>query len=223
VAEDLAHSAALAVDNARSFRAAQEEIERRQQTEQKLRTHQDEIESLNSRLRTSVEVTHHHVRNNLQIILALTQLPVEEGIDTVPTSALWRIEHHTTSLAAMHDLLMERARIDAEVDHLSVAIALEKLVPLLTATSQGREITLLDGRYRLDSPGDRQSLYSRKRVDYQCNSQWQRCHPPYDNSEEGPRQIGSVRRGTGVSSGFDWKAATGTGLCLIRYCREARS
>jgi PAS domain S-box-containing protein len=140
VAEDLAHSAALAVDNARSFKAAREELERREETERRLRAHQLEIEKLNARLRQSVEVTHHHVRNNLQIILALTQLPVEEGKDTVPVSALDRIGHHTTSLAAMHELLMQQARANADVECLSARTALEKMLPLLATPLHGREI-----------------------------------------------------------------------------------
>lgn len=215
IAEDLAHSAALAMDNARSFRAAQQEIFRRKQTEAQLRSHQDEIESLNARLRESMDVTHHHVRNNLQIILALTQLPIEEGKDTVPITALGRIEHHTCSLAAMHDLLMEKARDDADMVSFSARTALDKLMPLLDSTSHGREI-----RYHSEDI----KLHVRE-----IGSLCILVNELITNAvRHGSGAIlltmaarnGAIRlevsdEGQGFPAGFDWRATTGTGLCLI--------
>jgi PAS domain S-box-containing protein len=215
IAEDLARSAALAVDNARSFLAAQHEIDRRQDTERQLLLRQEEVEALNAKLRHAVEVTHHHVRNNLQIILALTQLPVEDDVDTVPASALGRIGRHTSALAAMHDLLMRQAKSTADVGRLSAHSALEKLIPMLEAISPGREI-----RYRADDIRlpvqeigslcllvneliTNSILHGDGKIALSITSLEDMAR--LEVSDEGP----------GFPEGFDWRSVTSTGLCLI--------
>jgi PAS domain S-box-containing protein len=215
VAEDLAHSAALAVDNARSFRAAQEEIQRREETERELRRHQEEIDALNARLRQSVEVTHHHVRNNLQTILALAQIPMESGADTVPASALCRIGHHTTSLAAMHDLLMQRAREDADVGRLSAKTALERLIPLLQNGAGGRELRCRSDEITLpvQAIGSLCIL-----VNELITNAIQHGRGTITLTVESDAEMARLEvedDGPGFPPEFNWQEAAQTGLCLV--------
>jgi two-component sensor histidine kinase len=215
VAEELARSAALAVDNARSFLAAQHEISRRQETERQLRLRQEEVEALNERLRLAVEVTHHHVRNNLQVILALTQLPIEDNTDTVPASALGRIGRHTSALAAMHDLLMRQAKASANVDRLSTLSALEKLIPMLEAIAPGREIRYCTDEIflpvqeigsvclLLNELITNAIRHGRGKIDVKISAL------------EDVARVEVSDHGPGFPQGFNWQAATGMGLCLI--------
>ena len=99
-----------------------------------------EIAALNDRLSRSVQETHHRVKNNLQIISALADLQLEDGSATVPSAALVRIGNHTRALAAVHDLLTQRAKTDASAERISISDALDTLVPLLQETTGGRAI-----------------------------------------------------------------------------------
>ena len=83
---------------------------------------------LNVRLKRSIQETHHRVKNNLQIISALTELQLEEGVATVPASALKRVGQHTRSLAALHDLLTQQAKTDLKIDTVSTQTALDRLI-----------------------------------------------------------------------------------------------
>ena len=116
------------------------DITEQREAEQRLREHQAEIESLNARLQRSIQETHHRVKNNLQVISALTEIQLQEGQETVPASALVRIGQHTRSLAALHDLLTHETKKDPEADAISTAAALGKLLPLLQAPLVGRRI-----------------------------------------------------------------------------------
>lgn len=102
--------------------------------------HLKEIETLNDRLRRLVQETHHRVKNNLQIISALVEMQMEEREETVPITALIRIGQHTRSLAAVHDLLTHDAKINADKETISTKTALNRLIPLLQATTGGRPI-----------------------------------------------------------------------------------
>ena len=109
-----------------------------QQEERK--EHLREIETLNMRLKRSIQATHHRVKNNLQIISALVDLQTDEGGDAVPVAALIRIGQHTRALAVLHDLLTTETRADAETDVISAQATMNKLIPLLQATTGGRSI-----------------------------------------------------------------------------------
>jgi PAS domain S-box-containing protein len=131
LAEDLAHRAALAVDNARLYRAAQVEIATREEVQQALRQHQSEIEALNQRLRRAMIETHHRVKNNLQVISAMIDLQTMEETETLPSSEFARLSQHVRMLATVHDLLTEQAKRDNEANTLSARQLLEKFVPLV--------------------------------------------------------------------------------------------
>jgi len=215
IAEDLARSAALAVDNARSFLAAQREISRREEIERQLRLRQEEVEALNAKLRHAVEVTHHHVRNNLQIILALTQLPIDHDADTVPASALGRIGRHTSALAAMHDLLMREAKTSADIGRLSAHSALEKLIPMLEAISPGRAIQYHadDIRLPVQEIGSL-CLLVNELITNAIRHGGGKVALTITAMEDTARLVVSDE-GPGFPNGFDHRSATSTGLCLI--------
>ena len=102
--------------------------------------HVTEIESLNARLKRSIQETHHRVKNNLQIISALSEIQISEGHPTVPITAVIRIGQHSRLLAAIHDLLTQQAKSDEQIDTFSTLAAMDRLLPLLEATTGGRKI-----------------------------------------------------------------------------------
>jgi PAS domain S-box-containing protein len=163
LAEQLAQRAALAVENARLYQAAQREIEERSKAEQQVnrlneslearieefarllevtRGQRTELEGLNARLRQAMTETHHRVKNNLQVMIALIDVQLGEHGDNVPRSELVRLSSHVRTLAALHDLLTQQAKADATANSVSAREVLEKVAGLneLTAT---RPIRLL--------------------------------------------------------------------------------
>jgi two-component sensor histidine kinase len=102
--------------------------------------HLDQMETLNTRLRRSIQATHHRVKNNLQIISAIVEIQTLGAGETVPTAALARIGQHTRALAVIHDLLTEETKIDAETEVVSAASTMGRLMSLLHATAGGHHI-----------------------------------------------------------------------------------
>lgn len=113
--------------------------ELRIQQEERL-VHLQEIETLNARLQRSVQATHHRVKNNMQIISALVEIQVEAGDTEVPVAVIKRIGQHACALAALHDILTEETKTDPETEVISSKATMEKLIPLLQATTGGRSI-----------------------------------------------------------------------------------
>jgi two-component sensor histidine kinase/CheY-like chemotaxis protein len=133
LAEELVSRSALAVDNARLYQVAQGEIAERAKA-------YGEIEALNERLQRSMAETHHRVRNNLQIIAALTEVQAVEDSDSVPMDELRRIAGHVRALAAVHDILTDRAKRGETGQGLSPADVLGNLVPLIQQTAGTRRV-----------------------------------------------------------------------------------
>lgn len=102
--------------------------------------HLKEIEALNVRLQRAMTETHHRVRNNLQVLGALADYHILEGTPTVPVAEMKRILVQIRALAAVHDLLTEEAHREGALDMLSARVLLERLLPLLTTVTGGREI-----------------------------------------------------------------------------------
>ncbi|WP_395140149.1 PAS domain S-box protein [Armatimonas sp.] len=96
----------------------------------------------NTLLQRAVAESHHRIKNNLQVLSALVELQTPLQGDTVPVSELKRIGQHIQTLAALHDLLTLDSKTGVDLDTISLKAALEKLVPILQATSGGREIRI---------------------------------------------------------------------------------
>ena len=177
--------------------------------------HLQEIEALNVRLRRSVQETHHRVKNNLQVISALAELQMEAGDDMVPAAALRRIGQHTRSLAALHDLLTQEARVNVEADSISTKDALNKLIPLLQTTAGERDIRYQANDFRLPvREGASLALLVSELVSNAVK------HGKND-IEVTLETLGSTARlevcddGPGFPPDFDWRKAANTGLGLI--------
>ena len=101
------------------------------------RRQQQEIEALNARLARAMQETHHRIKNNLQVIVALVEMQAEELGEN---AAIKRIKQHVRSLATIHDLLTQQAKRDASTSVVSAEDVLQHLIPMLQATSGDRRI-----------------------------------------------------------------------------------
>ena len=110
---------------------------------------EEEIKTLNARLQRMMTETHHRVKNNLQIISALVEIQMEEGVDTVPATSMARIGQHTRSLAALHDLLTQESRTGAGRQSLSAKAMIEKLLPHLRASAISRTILYIGSDFSI--------------------------------------------------------------------------
>lgn len=177
--------------------------------------HLEEIETLNRRLQRSIQATHHRVKNNLQIISALVELQTDEGEETVPVAAMSRIGRHVRALAALHDLLTEETKEDGEAGLISVKAAMNKLIPLLQATTGGHHITYYVEDFLL-TMRDGASLvllvaeivsnalkHGRREVKVTLKAHNETAHLEVCND------------GPGFPVDFDWRKSAKTGLGLI--------
>jgi two-component sensor histidine kinase len=128
LAEDLASRAALAVENTRLYREAQ----------------QARItgERLNERLQNAMIETHHRVKNNLQIIAAMIDSRLMEEHNPVSEADLRRLASNVRALSSVHDALTHRARETGEADIVTARAVLGRLLPLIQQTSPGHVITV---------------------------------------------------------------------------------
>lgn len=174
-----------------------------------------EIEDLNTRLKRSIQETHHRVKNNLQVISALVEVQMDAGDATVPAAAMHRIGQHTRSLAAIHDLLTQQVKIDPNVNTISTTDAMEKLIPLLQATAGGREI-----RYEVDEvqlpvrAGASLALLVSEIVSNAVKHGRGTIELSLTANAESIR-LEVSDQGPGFPPGFEWRSAANTGLSLI--------
>ncbi len=177
--------------------------------------HLREIETLNARLQRSIQETHHRVKNNLQVISALAELQTEDGEDTIPASAMQRIGQHTRTLAAIHDLLTNQAKADAHTHLISTKEAMDKLVPLLQATTGGRRI-----RYQVEDvrlpirAGASLALLISETVS-NAVKHGSGDIEIYLSVQEDNVRLEVCDDGPGFPPDFDWQTQANTGLSLI--------
>ena len=177
--------------------------------------HLQEIESLNVRLRRSIQETHHRVKNNLQIISSLVDLQVEDGQEQIPVSAMKRIGQHTRTLAALHDLLTEESKINVEADNITTKAAMDKLIPLLQATTGGRRIRCHVDDFRLPV---REEASLALLVSELVSNAIKHGHGAIGLTltvENNTACLEVCDDGPGFPPSFDWRTAVNTGLGLI--------
>jgi two-component system, sensor histidine kinase PdtaS len=116
------------------------DITERKRAEEELHRRTAEVEQLNIRLRRAMQETHHRVKNNLQIIVALTDISLNENPQAIPTKDMRRIGYNARTLAAIHDILTQNAKLNAEMDTVSTREVFDKLIPLIAATLGTRTI-----------------------------------------------------------------------------------
>ena len=110
------------------------DITERKRSEEVLQQRQEEIESLNARLRRAMTETHHRVKNNLQLMNALIDMKIHSGAETVSSSELVRLGQNVQALGVIHDTLTQEAKVDGDANFLSVKAVLDRFLPLLKAT-----------------------------------------------------------------------------------------
>jgi two-component sensor histidine kinase len=136
----------IAVENAiekvemrRNLAEQQQHLERQNA---ELQQKQNQIRALNVRLQRAMAESHHRIKNNLQTLAAVVDMAIMDSPQTVPLSVLNRLVRHIQTLASLHDLLTIEAKNEAEMDVTNVKIALERLSPMIQATSGGRQIDI---------------------------------------------------------------------------------
>jgi PAS domain S-box-containing protein len=112
LAKDLAHRAALAIDNARLYREAEDEIARRKKLEEQLRQHADELQEADRQKDTFLAMLGHELRTPLTVISnALELFRRQRGSAAVHEGILERIERQSRRMARLIDDMQDVTRI----------------------------------------------------------------------------------------------------------------
>lgn len=98
------------------------------------------LEDCNRHLTQAMSETHHRVKNNLQIVCSLAEMQMQEADETIPKSALQRINQHVRALAAIHDILTHTPSEDEQKQSIPARELLEQLFPMLQTTLPNRLI-----------------------------------------------------------------------------------
>jgi PAS domain S-box-containing protein len=102
---------------------------------------EERVANLNERLRRSMAESHHRIKNNLQVLSALSEIQTMTATATVPVSVVQRLGQQIRTLAALHDLLTLEYRFREDVsEFIALRPALTKLMDMMEAVSGGREI-----------------------------------------------------------------------------------
>jgi PAS domain S-box-containing protein len=140
--ETLMLQVAASSRNAFLYQQAKAEIEERKRAEEELAQKQSQIEALNARLQRAMTETHHRVKNNLQLIAAMVDMQVMDGAESIPASELHRLSGYISTLAAVHEILTQEAREEAELQFISARAVVEKLLPLIRQTAVRQQIDM---------------------------------------------------------------------------------
>ena len=175
-----------------------------------------EVEALNHRLRRAMSETHHRVKNNLQVIAALVDLQRMEGSEFVPMREMERLGQHVSSLAVIHDLLTQQAKLDEQVTELEMSETVAKLAPLLQAMLPDRVIRANIAAMRQPiRPGTSLTILINELVSNA--GKHGQGDIEIDLMQEGENGRLVVRdHGAGFPPGFDPRKAASTGLDLIQ-------
>jgi two-component sensor histidine kinase len=105
---DIARQAAVALENARLFEQAQQEIVERKRVEERIKASLNEKEVL-------LKEIHHRVKNNLQIVSSLLSLQAERVSDKQALEALEESRNRVYSMGVIHEVLYQSQDL-AQVD-----------------------------------------------------------------------------------------------------------
>lgn len=119
--EPLAASAAIAIENARLYERAWEEIAERRQAQEALQASLREKESL-------LQEIHHRVKNNLQVMTSLLRLQCQFAEDPQIQQALGTNRDRIQSMALVHEHLYQ----SPDLARINLADYLRRYVPYLT-------------------------------------------------------------------------------------------
>jgi len=127
-----------ALERARLYEAAQEDIARRKQAE-------EEISTLNIQLQRAMAETHHRVKNNLQVVASMLDMIIGEETDQIPATVIRHIRLHVETLGKLHDLLTHQIKEERGNEVISGRALLEEVIPLFRQTTGGPKL-----RFRLE-------------------------------------------------------------------------
>lgn len=130
-AMELARRAGVAVDNARLYRLAQEQIAERESVEARAR-------DLNVKLQRAMTETHHRVKNNLQLITAMIDMRLLEEGESISANDMRRIATQITILARVHDLLTATPQGEL-YERVPVEPVMDALLAMLQRAAGGRQ------------------------------------------------------------------------------------
>lgn len=192
-----------------------QDVTEARRSEDALRLHQKEIEALNQRLKKTMEETHHRIKNNLQILVALIEMQVLQQTESVPISELRRIGQHMRSLALIHDLLTDEAKTQENADYLDTDDALAQLLPVLQELAGNRTIRSRIAPFRLPI---RHGTALAVLVNELVNNAMQHGKGDIEltlscSGDLAQLEVGD--RGPGFPQGFDVRRAARTGLELV--------
>lgn len=176
---------------------------------------QESVASLNQRLQRSMRETHHRVKNNLQVVAALLDMQAMAHGEVVPIHEITRLRHHVKALSTIHDLLTYQAREDAEVDTLSVKAAFERLIPLIQAMAEGREITYTVDDMEMPVRQSTALVMLSNELVSNALKHGQGSIQVRFVVQAGSAMLEVTDDGPGFAPGFDPVAASNTGLDLI--------
>jgi PAS domain S-box-containing protein len=114
----------------------------RKAAEERAVQHKEEVEALNTKLKSKMSETHHRVKNNLQVITALLDMKIMEGEETVSVSELKRLRLHIRALASIHEMLTQVVKADSDVSEISTLEMMGHLQPMLVTSIGDRPIEL---------------------------------------------------------------------------------
>jgi PAS domain S-box-containing protein len=110
----------------------------REQKEKETLLHALEVER--ARLRRAMIETHHRVKNNLQMMAAFIDMQRLSGAEIVPMSEMVRLGQNIQALGVIHDILTKEAKVDGDVECISVKGVLDIFLPLLQSTLGERRL-----------------------------------------------------------------------------------
>jgi two-component sensor histidine kinase len=206
LAQDLAARAALAMENARLYREAQDARRK--------------VEELNERLQQAMVETHHRVKNNLQIIAAMIDARLMDDGDPVSERDFRRLASNVRALSSVHDTLTHRVRAEGEIEKFSAREVLGRLIPLIQQTTPTSSLTLeVDDVYLTSRQGTSLALVVNELVSNAVKHGNQEVRIAF-KCAAGACTLRVSDDGKGFAPNFDPKSSANTGLALVdTLCR----